>query len=67
MSHGYSQPPQQKPGIEIRLSRKACGRPSYLIAWTSVNHTGGPTRLLKILYQYKHCQLGFIGTETKTG
>lgn len=38
--------------------------PFYLIAWIPLTSHRWPIRLLKILYQQKHCHLGLKSTET---
>lgn len=40
MTHGSNQLPQQKPGIEVQLSRKDVWRTFLLMVWTPVNDTG---------------------------
>lgn len=64
VTHGSTQPSQQKLGIETRLWRKVCRGPSSNGMDPCVIYRR-PTRFSRMLYQQKHCQLGLKKTETE--
>lgn len=61
---GSNQPSQEKPGIEMGLSREDLWRTLLCIDIHPLDIYRRPTGVLRMLYQQTHFQLGLKGTDT---